>query len=134
MKIVYRIFAFIAISSLAVNAQSYTGQSTQNIQSTQKHAILKVKGSCDMCKERIEKAALSVNGVSIAEWDAKIKDLHITYDSTKNNLDVVSKAIAKVGHNTEKDKADSKVYETLPLCCKYKEIVHDLGSDGCVIP
>lgn len=33
------------------------------------HAMFGVKGSCDMCKQRIETAAKSVNGVSSAHWD-----------------------------------------------------------------
>ena len=33
------------------------------------HAMFGVKGSCDMCKQRIETAAKSVNGVSSVHWD-----------------------------------------------------------------
>ena len=74
-----------------------------------------------MCKARIEKSALSVFGVSTATWDAKDKMLHLNFDAAKTSLSAISKAIAKVGHDTEKDKADSKVYEALPGCCKYRK-------------
>jgi len=120
------LFAVIAMISITASAQSHAGhakpaQSTQSAQSTQKHAMLKVQGSCDMCKTRIEKAALSVKGVSSATWDGQTKDLHLNYDASKTNLDAISKAIAKVGHDTEKDKADDKVYNALPGCCKYRK-------------
>lgn len=86
----------------------------------QEHAMLTVEGNCEMCKERIEKAALSVNGVSSATWNATDKMLHLNFASGKTNLSAISKAIAKVGHDTEKDKADKKVYDALPGCCKYR--------------
>lgn len=85
------------------------------------HAMLKVEGSCEMCKERIEKAATGVNGVSSATWDAKDKVVHLNFDPNKTDLNKISKAIAKVGHDTEKDKADNKVYDALPGCCKYRK-------------
>lgn len=121
MKRIILILTAIATFSVAANAQ-HAGHSTpaQTTQSTNKHAMLKVQGSCDMCKTRIEKAAMGVKGVSSAKWDAKTKDLHLNYDSAKTNLDAISKAIAKVGHDTEKDKADQKVYDALPGCCKYR--------------
>ena len=85
------------------------------------HAMLKVGGSCEMCKERIEKAAKSVAGVSSATWDAKSKEVHLNFDPAQTDLAAISKAIAKVGHDTEKDQADNKVYEALPACCKYRK-------------
>ncbi|MPN30496.1 hypothetical protein SDC9_177967 [bioreactor metagenome] len=73
-----------------------------------------------MCKENIEKAAKSVDGVSMAEWNAEKKELHLHFDAQKTSLDAVSKAIAKVGYDTDKDKADQATYDALPACCKYR--------------
>lgn len=95
-----------------------TTHSTEHAQ--QEHAMLTVEGNCEMCKQRIEKAALSVNGVSSATWNATDKRLHLNFASGKTDLNAISKAIAKVGHDTEKDKADKKVYDALPGCCKYR--------------
>ncbi len=100
---------------------SHEGQRMDSKSLNKEHAMLKVEGSCEMCKARIEKAALSVIGVSTATWDAKDKMLHLNFDAAKTSLSAISKAIAKVGHDTEKDKADSKVYEALPGCCKYRK-------------
>ena len=85
------------------------------------HAMLGVQGLCDMCKETIETAAKSVEGVTMASWDMESKELHLNFDPQKTSVDAVSKAIAKVGYDTDKDKADQKAYEALPGCCKYTE-------------
>lgn len=77
------------------------------------------KGSCGMCKTRIEKAAKSVEGVSTAEWLQKTQILTITFDSTKTTVPKVQTAIAKVGHDTPMKKAKDEVYNKLPACCKY---------------
>jgi Cu(I)/Ag(I) efflux system membrane fusion protein len=82
---------------------------------------LLVQGLCEMCKDRIEKTALSVSGVSSAIWDIKTKQLYLHYDSGKTSPDAVAKAIAKVGHDTEKYKADDTVYNALPECCRYRK-------------
>ena len=82
--------------------------------------MLKVQGSCEMCKDRIETAAKSEKGVSMAQWDADKKELHLDFDSSQTSLDAISKSIAKVGHDTDKDKADQAAYDALPGCCKYK--------------
>ncbi|WP_459685713.1 heavy-metal-associated domain-containing protein [Viscerimonas tarda] len=84
------------------------------------HAMLGVQGMCDMCKARIEKAASGVKGVSAATWDGEKKEVHLNFDSHQTSVDAISKAIAKSGHDTDKDKADDAVYDALPGCCKYR--------------
>lgn len=84
------------------------------------HAVLGVQGLCGMCKENIETAAKSVDGVSVAEWDLDKKELHLHFDPQQTNIDAISKAIAQVGYDTDKDKADQATYDALPACCKYK--------------
>jgi Cu(I)/Ag(I) efflux system membrane fusion protein len=73
-----------------------------------------------MCKSRIEKAAKAVKGVSTAEWNKETKVLQLDFDPAQTNLDAISKAVAKVGHDTNKDKASQAVYDALPGCCKYR--------------
>ena len=87
--------------------------------STVKTEVFNVKGNCESCKARIEKAA-KVDGVSKGAWDAKTKKLTLTYDATKVKLETVLKAIAAVGHDNDKFKATDKVYNSLPGCCKYR--------------
>ncbi len=80
-----------------------------------------VSGNCDMCKERIEKAAKSVGGVKSATWDVNSKKIHVTFDAMKTNLNTIQKTIAKAGHDNEIYKADDKIYESLPACCHYRK-------------
>ena len=84
------------------------------------HVLFAVRGSCDMCKERIEKAAKGVNGVLSAHWDKDTQMIHLQYDPQKTSPKAISKAIAKVGHDTDMDKADKAVYDKLPACCHYR--------------
>jgi len=85
------------------------------------HAMLAVQGLCEMCKDRIEKAAKSVSGVTSASWDIKTKQLHLGFNPAKTSVDAVAKAIAKAGHDTDKYKADKATYDALPSCCKYRD-------------
>ena len=78
-----------------------------------------VKGNCGMCEKRIEKAALSVEGVSKADWDKKTKKLEVVFDDVKTNVNKVHMAVAKVGHDTKMHKTSDVVYNKLPGCCKY---------------
>lgn len=80
----------------------------------------KVSGNCGMCEKKIETAAKAVEGVAMADWDKKTKVIQVTYDAEKTNLKAVHKAIAKVGYDTDKVKADDAVYGKLHSCCKYK--------------
>lgn len=83
------------------------------------HDMFKVSGNCEMCKSRIEKAALSVKGVISAKWDVDAKLIHLDFDSKMTSKGSISKAIAKAGHDTELDKASKAAYEGLPSCCLY---------------
>ncbi|GHT04021.1 hypothetical protein FACS189423_06080 [Bacteroidia bacterium] len=84
------------------------------------HASLAVQGSCEMCKERIENAAKSVEGVTEAVWNSETKELHLHFDAAKTSVEAISKAVAKAGHDTATDKADDEVYNALPPCCQYR--------------
>ena len=80
----------------------------------------KVFGNCGMCENRIEKAVLDLDGVSKAEWDKETKMTEVSFDESKVKLEDIHKAIAKVGHDTEKEKASDEVYNSLAGCCKYE--------------
>lgn len=84
-----------------------------------KNEKFEVKGNCGMCEKRIEKAALSVDGVSKADWDKKTKQLNVTFDDAKTNIHKVHIAVAAAGHDTSVHKAKDEVYNKLPGCCKY---------------
>lgn len=83
------------------------------------HQMIKVAGNCVMCKDRIESTAKSIKGVVSAVWSAEKKMLDLSFDSKLTSSEAVQKAIAKVGNDTEKFKADDSVYSKLPKCCLY---------------
>lgn len=84
-----------------------------------KKDTLKVYGNCGMCETRIEKAANAVEGFSEASWDKESQMLTVEKVNAETDVMKVHKAVAKVGHDTDKVKADDKVYNKLPGCCKY---------------
>lgn len=86
-----------------------------------KHEMFEVSGNCGMCKDRIEEAALSLQGVNEAEWSEETKVLHVTFDDSKVKLADIHKKIAEAGHDTELEKAPDDVYEALPACCLYRD-------------
>lgn len=81
---------------------------------------VKIYGSCEMCKERIESAAKSVTGVVTANWNSSDKMLQVQIDAAKTGSDAIQQAIAAAGHDTEKFKAPDEVYNKLPECCLYR--------------
>ncbi len=83
-----------------------------------KTETIKVWGECETCQASIEKAS-KVDGVSKASWDKTTKLLTLVYDPSKVKSDDIQKKIAAVGYDTEKYKADDKVYAKLNACCKY---------------
>ncbi len=98
----------------------HNGHNIQSAATGEEHVMLTVQGLCEMCKDRIEKTAKSVNGVTSASWDLKTKQLHLDFNPDKTSVDNVAKAIAASGHDTDKHKADNATYDALPACCKYR--------------
>lgn len=79
----------------------------------------KVYGACGMCDTRIEKTVNAIPGVVSSEWTKKTQMLTVTYKSKKVKALDIHKAVAKVGHDTDLQRADDKVYTGLPGCCHY---------------
>jgi copper chaperone CopZ len=86
-------------------------------------ATFGVRGNCGMCKETIEKAAKSVDGVAIANWDKDKKKIDVKFDESKTDMMAIHNAIAASGYDTEKVSADEEAYGKLPECCQYD---HDM--------
>lgn len=95
------------------------GLQAQDLKTT-KTDTFKVSGNCGMCEKRIETAASEVNGVVKADWDADKGIMILTYNPVETTIETVQKAIAAVGYDTEKVKANDKNYSKLPRCCQYK--------------
>ncbi|WP_426431404.1 heavy-metal-associated domain-containing protein [Winogradskyella sp. HB-48] len=78
-----------------------------------------VRGNCGMCKNTIEKAANSVEGVTDANWDKDKKKIDVSFDSSKTDAMAIHNAIAASGYDTEKVAGNEEAYKNLPGCCQY---------------
>lgn len=78
-----------------------------------------VKGNCEMCKKRIEKAAYSVPGVKSAVWTPESQELILIVNEQKSSTGEIETAVAKAGHDTNNVKATDEAYGKLHECCSY---------------
>ena len=103
---------------LAVLGVAFTGTAQEKKNKNAKVDV-EVKGNCDMCKKRIEKAAFGVKGVKSAEWHSDDQTLHLIIDENKTTAFKVQESVAKAGHDTKEVKAEKDTYDNLHGCCQY---------------
>jgi hypothetical protein len=94
---------------------------TSFAQEKNKKVTMEVDGVCEMCKIRIEKAALGVKGVKYALWDIPSHQLSLIMDERKTNTMEVKTALVAVGHDTKELKATEEAYNKVMPCCKYRD-------------
>ncbi|MEO1485214.1 MAG: heavy-metal-associated domain-containing protein [Bacteroidota bacterium] len=94
-------------------------------QEKNKKMSFEVDGVCQMCKARIEKAALNVNGVKYAVWDIPTHELALIVDERKTNAMEIKSALVAAGHDTKELKATEEAYNDLHFCCRYRDIDAD---------
>jgi len=99
-----------------------TGFSVQAQDKKNKNAnyVTTVKGNCEQCQKRIQKAAYSVAGVKMASWNIETHQLNLIINEEKTTVLLVKKAIAKVGHDSDEVKATTEDYNNLHHCCLYE--------------
>ena len=102
---------------LFMTAQHVSAQ--KNIKSIE--IEFKVEGVCEMCKERIEEAAIYTKGVKYASWDKNSRIIKLVYNGKKTDEETIHQAIAKAGHDTEKVQAREEDYLKIPDCCRYRD-------------
>ncbi len=90
-------------------------------QEKNKKIAFEVDGVCEMCKIRIEKAALGVPGVKYALWDIPSHQLSLIVDERKTNPMKIKSALVAVGHDTKELKASQEAYDSVHPCCKYRD-------------
>ena len=110
MKKIFLILGLLLVTSAAVSAQ----------EKEQPKQVITVKGVCDMCKKRIEKAALDVKGVRSVDWSIADQQLTVYLNPKKTTGKEIQEAVAKAGHDTESVKATDEAYNNLHGCCKYE--------------
>ncbi len=92
---------------------------TQVVSNSKGMSQLHVKGTCDMCTNRIENAANAVKGISNTRYDLDKQILYFKLNPKKGSIAQLEQAIAAVGHDTENMKASDYAYQDLHTCCKY---------------
>lgn len=98
-------------------------------QDKNKRMSFEVDGRCEMCKMRIEKAALQVPGVKFASWDIPSHELSVIIDERKTNSMEIKTALVNVGHDTRELKATDEAYAKIHPCCKYRDDDSDDSMD-----
>ena len=101
-----------------MNLADDTSKETIAIEQT----TLIVQGLCSMCKDIIETAANNVQGVAVAIWNPDNNILRLNFNPNITNLNQIARAIANVGYDNERFKANDDVYNALHECCLYREI------------
>ncbi|WP_312389565.1 TonB-dependent receptor domain-containing protein [Chryseobacterium sp.] len=95
----------------------------QNLSKSQ----FKVKGNCEMCKERIETTAKKA-GAKTARYSIDTQTL--TLETKDVSSDEILKKVAEAGHDNEKFKAPNETYEDLPGCCHYERDLASITSEN----
>ncbi|UOB16482.1 heavy-metal-associated domain-containing protein [Abyssalbus ytuae] len=121
------ILSMAAIAAIGLtNCKNETKKETDSFEKTEEvkevalsEASFGVRGNCSMCKNTIEKAANSVEGVNNANWDVNKKKIEVSFDKNKTSLMAIHEAIAASGYDTEKLSGNEEAYKNLPACCQY---------------
>lgn len=117
MKNIISVFISVFIVLLMISSEDVNAQNPNS-----KIVItdsLYVAGVCNMCKERIENAAL-IKGVKKVTWNKKTQYLTVIYKPSKVSLDKIEEEVLLAGHDTKDKKALDKNYNKLPDCCAYR--------------
>jgi len=99
---------------------SANSQVTSALNENASHEIFTVYGNCEMCKKTIEKSLTNAEGIFSAEWNIDSKQLHVSFDSGKMDLNQIKQKIADVGYDTDSHRATDEVYNKLPKCCQFE--------------
>lgn len=78
----------------------------------------------DVCFEKVEEVAETIEGVMETHWDEETGELEIIYEQDKTNLLKIEKAISEAGYDTPRYKAPEEAAAKVLDSCKEKE------SDG----
>jgi len=122
-KVILSAAVLAALSLTSCKNETKQATETSNTEISKELAMTDVsfgvRGNCGMCKNTIEKAANSVDGVANATWDVDKKKIDVTFDDAKTDDMAIHKAIAASGYDTEKMEGSEDAYKNLPGCCKY---------------
>ena len=104
---------------------------TLNSFSQTKSAKIVVDGVWMMCEERIEKKAIDVKGIKLADWNLDNRVLKVVYNEKNITINEIHEFLGSIGHDTEKKIASDEAYSLLDPCCQYRDlqVIKDHGLD-----
>ena len=104
---------------------------TLNSFSQTKSAKIVVDGVCMMCEERIEKKAIDVKGIKLADWNLDNRVLKVVYNEKNITINEIHEFLGSIGHDTKKKIASDEAYSLLDPCCQYRDlqVIKDHGLD-----
>jgi mercuric ion binding protein len=73
---------------------------------------------CEACKDRIEKALKSTDGIISANLDLKDKKIKVKYNPDKTAPDQIRTVIANTGYDADGVKKNTEAFTRLPKCCQ----------------
>ena len=93
-------------------------------------AITRVAGACEMCRSRIEKAAMERKGVKQASWNSVTQLLTVSFNKEQVSLSQILCRVADRGHENDFETARDAVYKSFPSCCDYRSKIGILNHTG----
>ncbi|NRB64214.1 MAG: TonB-dependent receptor [Saprospiraceae bacterium] len=95
-----------------------------------------VDGVCGHCQQRIEAAALAIDGIEAAEWNVVKRELVVFSPDTSLDEHVLHDAMLSIGHDTELGQASNEAYAALDACCRYRnqEVVERHSKPAGAVP
>ena len=73
---------------------------------------------CESCKNRIEKALKSADGIITASLNLDDKKIKVKYDPDKTTPDQIRTLIANTGYDADGVKKNPDAFTALPKCCQ----------------
>jgi outer membrane receptor for ferrienterochelin and colicins len=109
----YKTLLIVFLSTLAFSSFS------------QNKRTIAVSGACGMCKDRIEKVALSTIGVKKANYNLEKQELRVEVQEGVFDENELIHSILKAGHDAAGQIAADADYDALHSCCKYRDDLPD---------
>lgn len=119
----YLMLLCLTIVSIITNAQDAK-------MGTDTTLTIKVFGTCEQCKDRIEQA-VKIKGVKSGIWEIETNLLTLVYNEKQVSLDKIQNKILSAGHDLIDKKAKDIIYNALPECCKFR--TENSGEDSNLV-
>ncbi|HWB63129.1 MAG TPA: heavy metal-associated domain-containing protein [Chitinophagales bacterium] len=109
--------AFVLIAFLSMGLEAAVKFKTETV-------VIQTSAVCESCKNRIEKALKTVEGIVSANLNLDTKKIKVKYDPAKTTPDQIRAVISNTGYDADEVKKNEEAFKKLPKCCQN-------GGAGC---